>query len=474
MTRTIVRIPLPARVGAATVLAAIGLSVAMLTLGVVPVLAVALGLVLLPLLMMRAEAAASVVLVPAVLFEGTAGQLGGAPAFYQSLPVHSTPLEVLLVIALIAVLISSRQGARLRWPGPLTGPLVVLILATVSGMVIGVLNGVDKGLMLTSARTLLYLALVPLVVVNVWRTPRQIRHLLTAAAALIILKSALGIVSLRTGQSFQLQGTKFTYYEPVVNFLCMGYILFVLAAVLRRVRLPWWVLAGTVVVLMSLVLAYRRSFWIAAVLGFVLVLVMASGQTGRPLLLLACAVIGVAVYLTVVQGVVTEPQASGPLARRLASLNPNKLTTNPDDRYRLDERRNVLAELRDQPITGLGLANPWHARYPLPAEHVGGHDYVHFAALWFWLKLGLIGLIGYGALMIGAVSAARRVWIAHADPLLRSLGLAIGVTIVGLFVVETTATFTGANPRFTVIFGAVLGVLASVHLSLRDAAEGGG
>jgi hypothetical protein len=254
----------------------------------------------------------------------------------------------------------------------------------------------------------------------------------------------------------------------------MGYILFVLAAVLRRVRLPWWVLAGTVVVLMSLVLAYRRSFWIAAVLGFVLVLVMASGQTGRPLLLLACAVIGVAVYLTVVQGVVTEPQASGPLARRLASLNPNKLTTNPDDRYRLDERRNVLAELRDQPITGLGLANPWHARYPLPAEHVGGHDYVHFAALWFWLKLGLIGLIGYGALMIGAVSAARRVWIAHADPLLRSLGLAIGVTIVGLFVVETTATFTGANPRFTVIFGAVLGVLASVHLSLRDAAEGGG
>jgi len=44
-----------------------------------------------------------------------------------------------------------------------------------------------------------------------------------------------------------------------------------------------------------------------------------------------------------------------------ASLNPSKLEASAEDRYRLDERANVLAEIRAHPIEGLGVTIPWAA-----------------------------------------------------------------------------------------------------------------
>ena len=97
-------------------------------------------------------------------------------------------------------------------------------------------------------------------------------------------------------------------------------------------------------------------------------------------------------------------QNSVPIVKRAASLNPTSIEANAEDRYRLDERANVLAEIKRHPITGLGMGIPWAATAQTLSLESGegeGREYVHFAALWFWLKLGILGLCAYIGVLLG-------------------------------------------------------------------------
>ena len=110
---------------------------------------------------------------------------------------------------------------------------------------------------------------------------------------------------------------------------------------------------------------------------------------------------------------------------------------------------------------------PWAATVqPLSVEHEGGRQYVHFAALWFWLKLGILGLLAYAAIMIGSMVACLAGVAASHEPLLKAFGLASLCGIAGLLAIDTTASFTGVDPRFTVLFAAQIGLLA---LAVRTA-----
>jgi O-antigen ligase len=157
-------------------------------------------------------------------------------------------------------------------------------------------------------------------------------------------------------------------------------------------------------------------------------------------------------------------QSSGsPVAHRIASLTPSKLEANVQDRYRLDERTNVLGEIGQHPIAGLGVGVPWAASYePLSVEHPEGRLYVHFAALWFWLKLGILGVLAYLALLAGSTMLAWQAWRRSPEPLLRAFSLASLCAVGALAVLDTTASFTGVDPRFTVLFGAQLGLLGLI------------
>jgi O-antigen ligase len=212
-------------------------------------------------------------------------------------------------------------------------------------------------------------------------------------------------------------------------------------------------------VLLALVLSYRRSFWIADVLGIALVVLLGLNATGRRLLIPAALLVAGALWL--LGGAAL--QSDTPLGARVQSLQASRIEAKPEDRYRLDERANVLAEIKDHPVTGLGLGVPWRATArPLPVEPDADHAYVHFAALYWWLKLGVLGLIAYATLLCAGAVAAVRVWRRRAHRWVRAFGLASLCGIVGLAVIETTATFTGVDPRFTVLLGAQLGLLAAL------------
>jgi len=278
--------------------------------------------------------------------------------------------------------------------------------------------------------------------------------------ALATVKALLGLVEVAGHLGPSIEGAAtLTYYEPTANWLIMIAILMVFALVLARKGVPRWMLLVSPLLIASLLLSYRRSFWIAAVLGLLLVLLLGTTPTGRRLIIPAGLAIAVAVWLL---GSINF-QSQLPIVKRAVSLSPSKLESSAEDRYRLDERANVLAEIEAHPITGLGMTVPWEAiAQTLPVEHEGGRQYVHFAALWFWLKLGILGLLAYVAMMAGSMWIALRAWRASREPLLRAFGLASLCAMAGLLVIDTTASFTGVDPRFTILFATQVGLLAIV------------
>src|SRR5262249_30686606 len=157
-----------------------------------------------------------------------------------------------------------------------------------------------------------------------------------------------------------------TYYEPTANWVCMAFLLALLAALLQRVKTSRWVLAGAPFVAGCLLLSYRRTYWIATAVGLLIALVVSSGRVGRRLIAPAAVlvlVVGAVVYSS---GAATQLQ--GPIAKRAQSLDPSKLKANEQDRYRLAERANVVADIKRHPLTGLGVGVPWTATKPLPWE----------------------------------------------------------------------------------------------------------
>jgi hypothetical protein len=429
------------------------------TVGLLAPLVLALGVVVL----LRPVLAVSLVVGLTILAEGpTFGLFSFTQHFYVQLYKDVSLLDALVILAVVSVALDVlRRGRQIYIPPQLAFPLLTLALGMVAGVIVGRAGGASVRFAVTSEHVLFYLLLLPLAIANLDLDRPAITRLLGCLLALALLKAVLGLVEVAGHQGAEIEGSStLTYYEPTANWLLMASLLGVLAAVLARARPPLWVLASSPVIFACLLFSYRRSFWIGATLGILLVVLLGLSPLGRRLLL--PAVVGIVGAILLLGSVNFQSQL--PLAKRFTSLAPSKLQANVEDRYRLDERANVLAEIRAHPITGLGMAVPWAATaHTLSVEGEGeSRQYVHFAALWFWLKLGILGLVSYLGIVFGSIALAWRCWRRSPEPLLRCFGLGSLCAFAGLLAIETTATFTGVDPRFTVLLGAQIGLLALV------------
>jgi hypothetical protein len=426
-------------------------------------LLIPLALVLLTVAACNALATVMFVVGLTVLCEGSDfGLFPFQSHIYDQVYKGLTWVDLLVVFAIFTVIVDAiRRGHKIRVPKPLVLGMTMLALGMVAGAVTGHAAGAPIRSVLVSQNVLAYLLLLPIAVANLDVDRRQIALLLKGAMGLAILKALLGLVELAGGYSrIVVEGlSKLTYYEPTANYLIMIALLGLVAAVVERARLSRWMVLGSPLLIGSLVLSYRRSFWIASVLGIVLTYLLGTSPNGRRMLVPVGLLVAVAIWLVGSIGV--QPQ--NPIVQRAASLSLSKLEANAEDRYRLDERANVLHEIRQHPLTGLGLTISWQATArPLPVEHENGRQYVHFAALWFWLKLGVLGLFAYVGIILGGMVLALQAWRRSREPLLRAFGLASLAGLVGLVVLDTTASFTGVEGRFTVLLGAQLGLLALI------------
>jgi hypothetical protein len=445
---------------------------AMHKLGTAGLLAPSL-VVLAAILLVRPVVAVSLVLVLTVICEGpTFGLLTFSSQLYVVYKDIS-PLDVLVALAIASVGLDLMRHRRPpRVPRPLIVPSVTLALAMVVGVVVGHAAGASLRFAITSEHVLAYLLLLPTAVANLDLDRRQITWLLGGAAALAIVKALLGLIEVAGHLGVSIEGAAtLTYYEPTANWLIMIAILAIFATLLARAKPPLWLALASPLLVACLLLSYRRSFWIGAALGLLLVLMLGTTPVGRRLLVPAGLAVAAAIWLL---GAI-HFQGQSSLAKRAASLAPAKLEASAQDRYRLDERANVLAEIRAEPIAGLGVTIPWAATAAtLSVEHEPeGRQYVHFAALWFWLKLGVLGLCAYVGVMLGSMWLAWQAWRRSSEPLLRAFALASLCGMAGLVVIDTTASFTGVDPRFTVLFATQVGLLALLAATAGSSPAGG-
>jgi O-antigen ligase len=459
-------------VAAGGVAAGLGLAAAIDVAG--PIGALAPAVALLGLILLRFPGAALALLIGgAVLVEAAnPGVIPPVSSFYDVVGGSLTPQDLLIAVGLGGVLLGFvAEGERPRLPEPLTVPLALFGAAVIAGAVVGYSSGaVSPAELFHRAATAFYLVLVPLLVANVVRGTRALLVFAAAAAALASFKALSGLYVSLSGLGEAVEGGTITYLNPVPNLLMLLFVLGVAAALVRRVRLPGWMLAAAPLALFALILSYRRSFWIAAAFTLVVVIVLASRQRGRTL----AAIIGVAVALglagTLLIGSTDDPSAS-PLVTRAQTISPGGIGGNRGDRYRIDERRNVIENLREHPLTGVGLGVPWAVHHPLAEDH--DRRYVHFAALWYWLSFGLIGVIAYFVLLGTGLWAAIGVWRRHPNAQVQIVALACVGGILALIVVELTATFTGVEQRSSLVIGALLGWLAAAWADLPERQRAG-
>lgn len=444
-------------VGAAVVCGAVAL-VASHRLGIVGLLAPVL-LVVVVFMLSRPLVAVGTLLALIVLCEGPTFGIPVTPDLYHYVYKGLTPVDILVVVAFASVALDlMRRRREPRLPPALVLPLTLVALAMISGMAVGHMHGMGIRDVVLAAHVVTYLIVLPLAIFNLDLSRPQLATLIRCGIALAAFKAVAGLIVMAAGLSIDIEaGTHLTYYEPTANWLILVTLIGIIAAVLNgtRLTLPLWLCLP--LLLASLVLSYRRSFWIAAVLALLLVIALASIPRTRVILVVAALLVAVSVWAV---GAVPF-QSQTPLVTRVTSLSPSKLETNPEDRYRLDERANVVLAIRQNPFAGLGLDVPWSAwAQPLGVEHVNGRLYVHFAFLYWWMTLGILGAAAYVAVIVSALFLAWRTWRVNREPLFRYFGVASFCSVAGLAVIETTASFTGVDQRFTVLFAAQLGLLA--------------
>lgn len=425
-------------------------------------LLVPVGLAAAVFLLQRPFMAVLLTVVLVALCEGPSfGLFTFTAKLYGKLYRDISRLDVLVGMAVVAVLLDVlRRGRRAYVPRPLVLPLTILFLAMLDGMITGEAAGEKLRFVIFSEHILAYLLLLPIAVANLEIDEATIKRVLVGAVALSAFKAILGLIEIAGHYGQAIYGTAtLTYYEPAANWLIMVAIFGLLAARLTGLRMPRWWVGVLLLLLASLVLSYRRSFWIAGVLGVLLVLIVASSPRGRRLLVICALLVAGGVWAA--GSIAVESQS--PIIRRVESLNPSRLENNAQDEYRLDEEANVIAEIRRHPITGIGITTPWHATaQPLSVEHAEGRLYTHFAALWYWLKMGILGLMAYIAIIIGSLVLAWQAWRRSADPLLRAFAVASLCAIASLVVLDGTASFTGVDPRLTILLGFQLGLLGRI------------
>lgn len=452
-------------VTAAGIATGLTLAVGMSRLGpvgaIVPVVA-ALGLVLLR----YPGAALALLLTSAVLVESEAeALLPPVSSFYDVVAAKLTPQDLLILTGLGGLLLRfATESERPRLPEPFTASLALLVFSVAAGVVTGYTAnaGVPVGELFHRSLTAFYVILVPFLAVNVVRSTRALRIFAVVAAGLAAFKGISGLYGVFSGIGASVETETISYLSPVPNLVMLIFVLGIAAALVRRVKVPGWMLATAPLALLALILSFRRSFWIAAAFTLIVVVIVASRHRGRAVL----AIGGVSLALALV-GVVligsSDPSAS-PIVERAQTLSPSGIGTNRGDRYRIDERRNVIQDLREHPLTGIGLGVPWEVHYPLAETH--DRRYAHVAILWFWLAFGPLGVVAYIAIMGTALWTATRIWRRHPDPIVQISAIACFGGILGLVVVELTATFTAVEPRTSLVVGALLGWLAAAWRDL--------
>lgn len=225
--------------------------------------------------------------------------------------------------------------------------------------------------------------------------------------------------------------------------------------------------ASLAISLAVLGLSFNRSTWAALALCVVLFLRWRPG--GRDVIVgttRAAIALGVLVAVLVVGATgAVGPTAQAMSLRARSVVTPDVLAEKSLE-DRAEENDSAIAALRERPVTGVGLGQPYGARRGRWSPDHGAvvfHDrlFIHNSALGVWLWLGLPGVIAVSALGVAIVRVTR--WTRRSlPPVLAARALAGSLCVLGMAVQALVQTKLTHRPTLVVI---------ALALTLLDAPE---
>ena len=189
----------------------------------------------------------------------------------------------------------------------------------------------------------------------------------------------------------------------------------------------------------GLILTQSRGFWVAALFGFGVIFLMVERKKKLEVL----AVVGVLglVGFLIAQLFFTEKfdLVLRGITERFSSLGTGQVDVSLYERYL--ESIQVISMMVDNPITGYGLAFPYH-RYDTNIFRYRIFSYVHNGYIGVWFKFGLLGLSAIAVLFWSYFAYARRILKQTDNSFTRVLVLfSIGMCAALLLVNNTSAIF---------------------------------
>jgi O-antigen ligase len=338
------------------------------------------------------------------------------------------------------------------------------------GAVLGLTGGASQFLVLGQFKEyLLYLIVIPLMLVV--RTRQQRQQLQTSVLWLCTLGSAWVCLAGLTGGRLPVYSPGAAIVETLGKTVDAQRIrpamlpLLVVASLLLAVQVGgrgWTRLRALQAGLFTgaWVLTLTRSFWLPLVLALLLVPVLKAGRR-IPLRGLRNGLV-----MVVVCGGAFTAAASGALgptaaaaADRVYSIGSPELANDPSYTDRAEELTNALQTLRQHPLTGVGLGQPYGAKRPVydaRANTVRYEDrfFTHNSLLLAYLQGGLLAVLSFLLLVAIAVRVAIRAR-RGSDPVDDNLRVAGALSVVTLVAVSLVNTHLIYRPNAVALCVAV-------------------
>jgi hypothetical protein len=324
-----------------------------------------------------------------------------------------SPMDLILIVAAVALLLRSFASDEPIIRGPLLRPLVVFTGFVVLGFVHGLAGGGDRRVAVFEVRPLLYLPVVYLLASNLCRTAVQFRRLMWTALAAILVQSLVSLLHF-AGLSSE---TKSNLESLGEHGAAVGMNLLFLLLI------AWWAFRGcslrgravligmTIPVFWAYLLYNRRAGVVGLLGGVVLLSVILFWRQPRTFWrftpVVAIVLLG---YLAAFWN--STSLAGFPAQAVKAVISPNSVSAKDasSDIYRLLEIKNLNYTVRQSKLLGLGFGRPFLQPFPMPNISQGFefHNYIaHNSILWIWIQTGFFGFVAmfyvFGrSLMLGA------------------------------------------------------------------------
>lgn len=393
---------------------------------------------------------------------------------WTGLPFFLTPVELLILIAVAAALLSEAMSPSYPTVGPrelaarLRGgwPVVLFSIALVVGVLRGALGGGDMYMGMWELRFLLYIPACYVIARAALRTPEHVAGLLRvgiAAAILFAFEGAYRRVALiDTGQLGVI--SEFAYEHEDALFL-VAFVLLILSAFVfgafRRVRVLGMLL--TPLMLFTLLATERRAGIIVLLVGIIVIALTTLVVKRKAFMLAAFPVVLITgLYLGAfwnATGVLGQP------SRAIKSLYQPDARDAQSNLYRVLETINIDVTIHSDPLMGVGFGRQFIMATSLPDLSSWWPFFyyeTHNNILWIWLKTGAIGYVLFWVMIGGALSRAAYAAKRLLDPTLRCAALFCLVAIVGT-VVFAYVDLGLVSGRVTVLLGTALGILGVIE-----------